>query len=219
MSNKTASGLVSFVKTKLGVDYVYGTKGQKLTEKLYNELKARYGSLVWASDKKKIGKTCTDCSGLISWYTGTVRNSTSYKNTATKVLSIGKLSQAVPGCALWRQGHIGVYIGDGYCIEAKGSAYGVVKTKVSQGGWTHILWLPEIEYGDKAAPAPKVTYFQKCSYKGYSIVDGLKSIKAQSSFSYRTKIAKANGVKAYLGTASQNSKLLFLLKEGKLVKP
>lgn len=218
MANKTASGLVSFVKTKLGTPYVYGAKGEKLTLEKYNTLKKLYGSLVWASDKNKIGKTCTDCSGLISWYTGKVVNSTTYKNTATKVLSIGKLSQAVPGCALWRQGHIGVYIGDGYCIEAKGSAYGVVKTKASQGGWTHILWLCDIDYG-KTEAAPKVTYFPKCTYKGYSIVDGLKSIKAQSSFTYRTKIAKVNGIKAYLGTASQNSKLLFLLKEGKLIKP
>lgn len=218
MANKTASGLVSFVKTKLGTPYVYGAKGEKLTLEKYNTLKKLYGSLVWASDKNKIGKTCTDCSGLISWYTGKVVNSTNYKNTATKVLSIGKLSQAVPGCALWRQGHIGVYIGNGYCIEAKGSAYGVVKTKASQGGWTHILWLCDIDYG-KTATALKAAYFPKCTYKGYSIVDALKSIKAQSSFTYRSKIAKANGIKAYLGTASQNSKLLFLLKEGKLIKP
>ncbi|MBQ4095710.1 MAG: C40 family peptidase [Oscillospiraceae bacterium] len=218
MANKTASGLVSFVKAKLGTPYVYGAKGEKLTLEKYNTLKKLYGSLVWASDKNKVGKTCTDCSGLISWYTGKVVNSTTYKNTATKVLTISKLSQAVPGCALWRQGHIGVYIGDGYCIEAKGSAYGVVKTKASQGGWTHILWLCDIGYG-KTEAAPKVTYFPKCTYKGYSIVDALKSIKAQSSFTYRTKIAKANGIKAYLGTASQNSKLLFLLKEGKLIKP
>ncbi len=218
MANKTASGLVSFVKTKLGTPYVYGTKGEKLTLEKYNTLRKMYGSLVWASDKNKVGKVCTDCSGLISWYTGKVVNSTTYKNTATKVLSISKLSQAVPGCALWRQGHIGVYIGDGYCIEAKGSAYGVVKTKASQGGWTHILWLCDIDYG-KTEAAPKVTYFPKCTYKGYSIVDGLKSVKAESSFTYRSKIAKANGIKAYLGTASQNSKLLFLLKEGKLIKP
>ena len=40
-----------------------------------------------------------------------------------------------------------------------------------------------------------------------------------SSFKYRTKIAKANGIKLYLGTAKSNILLLNLLKQGKLVKP
>ncbi len=216
MAKVTQNELVSFAKSKLGTPYVYGAKGQKLTEGLYNELKKRYGSLVWQSDRNKVGKVCTDCSGLISWCTGVVRNSTSYKSTAVKTLPISKLSQAQKGCALWRQGHIGVYIGDGYCIEAKGSAYGVVRTKVQGAGWTHILWLCDVEYNTVNA---NKTYFRKCAYKGYSIVDGLKSIGEQSAFSYRQKIAKANGISAYVGLPSQNTKMLFLLKEGKLIKP
>ncbi len=57
-------------------------------------------------------------------------------------------------------------------------------------------------------------------YKGksLSLVDALKSIGIGSSFSFRKKIAKANGIKTYLGTASQNNKLLNLLKKGKLIK-
>lgn len=62
-------------------------------------------------------------------------------------------------------------------------------------------------------------YFPKCSYKGYSIVDGLKNIKADSSYSYRCKIAKANNINNYRGTATQNLKMLSLLKKGKLLKP
>lgn len=219
--SKTAKGLVSFAKSKLGVEYVYGAKGEILTQRLYDELKNRYGSLVWASDRNKIGKYCVDCSGLISWYTGKVRNSTSYKNTATKILGINQIKKAVPGCAVWRSGHIGIYIGNDEVIEAKGSAYGVVKTRVRDGNWTHILWLSEIEYDEeKPIPAPPQTqYFPKCNYNGVSIVDGLKSIKVNSSFSYRSKIAKANGIKAYIGLASQNSTMLTRLKAGKLIKP
>lgn len=64
-----------------------------------------------------------------------------------------------------------------------------------------------------------VEYFPKCSYNGKSIVDGLKSIKVDSSFGYRKKIANANDIKSYLGLPSQNIKMLNLLKKGKLVKP
>ena len=65
-----------------------------------------------------------------------------------------------------------------------------------------------------------VKYFNKItSYKGNSFVDALKKRGVNSSLSYRKKIAKANGIKNYTGTASQNTKLLNLMKKGKLIKP
>ena len=217
--SKTASGLVSFVKDKLGTAYVYGAKGEVLTKDKYSMLRSMYGDMVWQTDILKVGKVCVDCSGLISWYTGTVRNSTDYKNTATKVLTIDKISQAVPGCAVWQQGHIGVYIGNGEVIEARGSAYGVVKTKVKERSFTHVLWLKDIDYtsAQKSAEAT-VACYPKCPYTGVSIVDGLKSIGADSSYAHREKIAVANGIKNYTGTAEQNTRMLSLLKAGKLVR-
>ena len=50
-------------------------------------------------------------------------------------------------------------------------------------------------------------------------MDALKKRGVNSSMSFRKKIAKANGIKNYTGTAKQNSKLLKLMKKGKLVKP
>lgn len=66
--------------------------------------------------------------------------------------------------------------------------------------------------------APTVNYYPKYSGTSGSIVTALNSLKIGSSFSNRKKIAKANGIKLYAGTASQNTKLLNLLKQGKLVK-
>lgn len=66
---------------------------------------------------------------------------------------------------------------------------------------------------------PTVEYFKKYTGSTVSIVSALKAIGAESSFSYRRKIAKANGVKLYAGTAKQNGNLLDLLKQGKLIKP
>ena len=66
---------------------------------------------------------------------------------------------------------------------------------------------------------PTVKYFKKYTGKSSSIVDALKSIGASNTFSYRKKIASANGIKAYIGTATQNTKLLNLLKQGKLIMP
>ena len=52
----------------------------------------------------------------------------------------------VPGLMLWKIGHAGIYIGDGYAIEAMGTRKGVVKTEVSGRGWQGWGKLPYINY-------------------------------------------------------------------------
>lgn len=62
-------------------------------------------------------------------------------------------------------------------------------------------------------------YFPTSNYTGLSIVDALKSIGVDSSKTYRTKIATANGIAGYRGTVTQNSQLLKLFKQGLLLRP
>ena len=62
-------------------------------------------------------------------------------------------------------------------------------------------------------------YFDRYTGGSNSIVTGLRAIGADSSFSYRTKIAAANNISGYRGTASQNTTLLNLLKQGRLINP
>lgn len=64
----------------------------------------------------------------------------------------------------------------------------------------------------------KKSYYKKYTGKSVSLVDALKSLGISSTMANRKKIAKANGIKNYTGTATQNTKLLDLLKSGKLVK-
>lgn len=61
-------------------------------------------------------------------------------------------------------------------------------------------------------------YYSKPNYHGLSFVDGLKEIGIDSSFNNRKKIASKNGISNYTGSASQNTQLLNLLKQGKLKK-
>ncbi len=70
-----------------------------------------------------------------------------------------------------------------------------------------------------AETAPKVKYYAKYTGKSGSIVDALNSLGIGSNFANRKKIAKANNISAYIGTAKQNTKMVNLLKQGKLVKP
>ena len=81
---------------------------------------------------------------------------------------------------------------------------------------------PKVETKTEA-PKPATTtsskYFPTYTGKSVSIVDGLVAVKASYTYSYRAKIAKANGIKLYVGSAKQNGTMLNLLKQGKLIKP
>ena len=62
-------------------------------------------------------------------------------------------------------------------------------------------------------------FYKKYTGKSVSLVNALAYLGIDYSLKNRFKIAKANGIKLYVGTASQNTKLLNLLKQGKLIKP
>ena len=64
----------------------------------------------------------------------------------------------------------------------------------------------------------KIVYYPRYRGKSGSLVDALKNLGINSSKSNRKKIAAMNGIKNYSCGASQNTKLLNLLKRGKLIK-
>lgn len=70
----------------------------------------------------------------------------------------------------------------------------------------------------KPVQTGSASYYPKYTGKSVSLVDALKSLKIDSSFANRKKIAVKNGIKAYLGTAKQNTQMLTLLKQGRLKK-
>ena len=147
-----------------GWGYVMGTYGLVLTEEL---LEAKLQQLPDAIEPYEdfiranyLGLRTADCIGLIkgySWYdmdTGEIRYATNgmpdvsadqlYANAAEK----GDISTLpdIPGLILHAEGHVGIYIGGGYAIEAMGTRYGVVKTKVANRNWTGWCKNPYINY-------------------------------------------------------------------------
>lgn len=61
-----------------------------------------------------------------------------------------------------------------------------------------------------------ITYYPKYEE---TLVKVLRIMEINSTYDYRCKIASANGISNYTGTAEQNITILNLLKEGKLIKP
>lgn len=66
---------------------------------------------------------------------------------------------------------------------------------------------------------PASVYYEPCDDSYESIASALRSLGADGSWTFRTKIAAANGIAGYTGTAEQNVQMLDLLKAGKLLKP
>lgn len=144
--------------------YVWGTYGSVLSDSLFDYMLEQYPEGVGNYEDfirtNWLGRRTADCVGLIKGYgwlnpeTLTIEYGTNdmpdiganamYEN-ATEKGNISTMPE-VPGLAVWHSGHIGVYIGNGEVIEAMGTKYGVVKTKLADRSWTAWLEIPYITY-------------------------------------------------------------------------
>ncbi len=147
-----------------GWGYVWGTYGSVLTDSLLEYKLEQYPDGVGNYEdfirENWLGGRTTDCVGLIKGYgwldpdTLSIGYGTNgmpdvgadqmYNNATVK----GDISSIpdIPGLAVWHKGHKGVYIGNGEVIEAMGTKYGVVKTKLADRSFTAWLKVPYISY-------------------------------------------------------------------------
>ena len=178
--------IANYASGKLGCAYIYGGYGErkctpsfrKERAKAYPEYKAKMyqycpvlsGKQSTCTGCKYEGKQAYDCAQLTRYSCKAAgqelvsgANSQWTKTDWEQKGTIDSL-QDVPGVILYpvnakgRMSHTGVYIGGGYAVEARGHAYGVVKTKVSSRRWTHWAALPGVLNGTETpttAPAAK----------------------------------------------------------------
>lgn len=95
------------------------------------------------------------------------------------------------------------------------------KKKLVDAGYNYSEVQVEVNrlLGNNSKPAvPKIEYYKKYSGGAVSIVVALNTIGVDSSYTNRKNIAIKNGISNYSGTATQNTKLLNLLKKGELIK-
>ena len=165
-NSKNAADLVTYAihAWESGWGYVWGTYGNVLTESLLTYKVSQYPDGVGNHEDiirtNWLGGRTADCVGLIKGY--------GWLNTETMEIQYGSNGMPdvgadgmyynagrkgsietmpdTPGLAVWKSGHIGVYIGSGEVIEAMDTRYGVVKTKLQGRGWSHWLEVPGIKY-------------------------------------------------------------------------
>lgn len=163
MAAKTNTGLVAYAKAQLGLPYWWGTFGQTASAALYNSKKAQYPDLYRAKDYgSQYGKRVHDCIGLIKGYLWSDTATSAPKYNAVQDKSAPGMYAAAAqkgSIATFRKitgqlvfkgktpasiTHVGIYGGDGYVYEAKGHAYGVVKTPYREADWQYWAQCPYI---------------------------------------------------------------------------
>lgn len=171
MKNNTQLVEHCFKLYKEGARYWFGCFCQRASNSLWKVKKQQYPAQYKSSKDKQIkkdieeGRIVTDCSGLIKGFMMTRDNgqivytpsydlgANGYYNKAPEKGTI-KTMPDIPGLAVWKEGHIGVYVGNGEVIEARGFDYGVQKYKLSDRPYKYWLKVPGLTY-DNPYPTPQ----------------------------------------------------------------
>lgn len=168
---KTNLGLVEFAKKArdMKAGYVYGTFGQILTPSLLDYKRKQYPYQVERYidfiKQHYLNKVTYDCVGLIKGYLWTNQNGSVVYNPSQDVSANGMYNMAkvkgtiatmpeIPGLCVHYDGHIGVYIGEGKVVEARGTTSGVVETILAGRGWAHWLECPYVTYLKEGDDSP-----------------------------------------------------------------
>lgn len=138
----------------VGQGYIYGAKGQKCTKAFREQQAQQYpdqADNILGTGAKWDGMPVWDCAQLtraVAKAGGvTLVSGATSQWTKTKWADSGTIDTLPPGelVFLYRRqnggdtvmAHTGVTLGDGTCVHARGTAYGVVRQDMSQHAWTH----------------------------------------------------------------------------------
>lgn len=229
MIDRTAENLVKFCISVLNTPYWFGCFGNRADQNLFNQKQNQYPDMyppkswTYESFTKDYGVRVCDCSGLLKWFlwsdnfenkAPTYKASEDYGATGfySKCSERGELWKdntpvLIPGVILFKgntttKSHMGVFIGDNKIIEAKGHAYGTIKSDLTKS-WSYWGKSDFIKYD--SAPVIKdkqinvETYQLKngsvsstvgtlqtlLNYNGYKGIDG-KSLTVDNEFGKHT---------------------------------
>lgn len=168
-------------KQQQKVDYMvnkYGTGWKNNSEAKSDNyyMAAMYGS-------KWVGHYVADCSGLFAWAFKKLGGAIAHGSnsiwdrycSSKGELRNGKRTDGKdlkPGTAVFtynkqkdNRGHIGLYVGDGWVIEAQGTKAGVVRSSVTLEKWVEWGELKGVDYG--SADSPVTVPVQKDENQGF----------------------------------------------------
>lgn len=142
--------------------YVWSLNGELYSRQLaqqYHDRKRstsshRNPATYWLQDCARwIGKMAADCSGGIVGAFRSVhptygdRTANTFYNQCAEKGKIATIPET-PGLCVWRDGHIGIYEGNGNVLEFRGTEYGAVRTRLKDRTFTHWGRLRDVDYSE-----------------------------------------------------------------------
>lgn len=159
----TNKQLVEYAKGQIGRPYWFGCFGQKASTSLLTSKRKQYPSYYEDADfalQSKAGQKVHDCGGVIKGAlmspnadpNAIVKYNAKYDVDSDTMLiqcsesgSIGSIPE-IEGVLVFKKGHVGVYIGGGKVVEARGHSYGVIESNLGDMPWTNWGKHKDIEY-------------------------------------------------------------------------
>ncbi len=165
--------IVSFVRSKVGCGYVWGASGETCSlsfrQALAKRAPSQAGAILGTSGKWD-GMQVFDCATLIreAFRAAGIQKAsgatTIWRTWAfSEKGTIATLPANEPGIALFRadssgakdkMGHIGLTIGGGLTVDARGSANGVLLGNLSDVKWTHWARFTDMDYSAEPPTLP-----------------------------------------------------------------
>lgn len=173
---KDETYLCKYCEAQLGRPYWRGTFGQHASQALFNFEQKRFPADYTASDfpaQIKAGQKVHDCCGLVKAAnmcetvnsdpeTGDAETFKKFDLNPQMYYDRARVKGPIStfpkrkGYLVYHSDllHVGVYMGDGTVIEARGHSYGVVRSSISEKRWA--LWSDDINinYTEQPTPAP-----------------------------------------------------------------
>lgn len=120
---KIVNEVIELAESKIGLQYVWGGKGEVMTEERLNELITYYGESYYSlSQETYVGKQAFDCSGLTYWVYREVTDveigySTYDQEDELQGYEVSE-EELQPGDLIYTPGHVVLYKGKGKIINA-----------------------------------------------------------------------------------------------------
>lgn len=120
---KIVSEVIELAESKIGLQYVWGGKGEIMTEERLNELISYYGDSYYPlSQESYVGEQAFDCSGLTYWVyrevTGVEIGYSTY-DQEDELQGYEVIEEELqPGDLIYTPGHVVLYKGKGKIINA-----------------------------------------------------------------------------------------------------
>jgi hypothetical protein len=187
---------------------MYGVNGLRITEALIQQKRRQYPTKF--SDKKiaylrtKVGQIAYQCNSFLTLPLGVEKTANGWLANAARCGSISTIPEVL-GVSVHYNGHVGIYVGNGYVVEARGTYYGVVKTRVDERPWKEWAMQPNVAYNTTESEEAIMLIVGDKGIPVYQLQSGLNALGYSLGSFKDMKTGDLNGCDGVFGSVTETA--------------